>query len=281
MYKDVEVLVLIDSFVYWRGEINSTYLAKVLKVSNDSAKRFIKKYKETFPQKLIYDSTAKVFRANLNANIFDKTPSLLNVARFIDQDSFFEQGQLTTDHNHSVTYFVTPPQRNLNPNIVSKIIIACELKQRLDVDYLSLNAQSIDIGRIIQPHSLVYDGIRWHVRAYDEGDSQFKDFNLARFMNEVTVENRLDNQVDKSKDVDWNTDIEVTIQADPRLPEIQKYCIEKEYGMEDGKLRIKCRVAMVNYLIMRLGLNQYHQDAKAQQICLTTKCLADIKKYLW
>ncbi len=281
MYKDYEVLELIDSFVYWRGEINSTFIAKVLKVSNDSAKRFIKKYKDTFPQKLIYDPTTKVFRANSDLVAFQKVPSLLWVSRFIDQHNYFEQGHLASVQNHSITNYISPPQRILERKIVSKIIIACESQQRIDVDYLSLNAQSIETGRIIQPHSLVYDGLRWHVRAYDESNCQFRDFNLARFMNEVSVEQKLPNQVDKSADKDWNTDVEIVIQADPRLPEIQKFCIEKEYGMQNGELRIVCRVAMLNYLLMRLGLNQYHQDAKAQQICLTTNCLEQIKPYLW
>ncbi len=44
---------------------------------------------------------------------------------------------------------------------------AARSQLRVDVDYVSLSSAE-QSGRNIVPHTLVYDGIRWHVRAYCE-----------------------------------------------------------------------------------------------------------------
>ena len=38
--------------------------------------------------------------------------------------------------------------------------------------------------RLIAPHTLVYTGMRWHVRAYCEKNGQYRDFVLSRLRGE-------------------------------------------------------------------------------------------------
>lgn len=35
--------------------------------------------------------------------------------------------------------------------------------------------------RLIAPHTLIYTGMRWHVRAYCERNRDYRDFVLSRF----------------------------------------------------------------------------------------------------
>ena len=35
--------------------------------------------------------------------------------------------------------------------------------------------------RLIAPHTLIYTGMRWHVRAYCEKNRDYRDFVLSRF----------------------------------------------------------------------------------------------------
>lgn len=59
------------------------------------------------------------------------------------------------------------PNRHIDPKIVRGLVQAARGQLRVDVDYVSLSSERRS-GRNIVPHTLVYDGIRWHVRAYCE-----------------------------------------------------------------------------------------------------------------
>ena len=64
------------------------------------------------------------------------------------------------------------------------LIGAIKQKKRVDVEYLSLNTSSFE-DRVIQPHSLVKTGLRWHLRGYCEYCSEIRDFVLSRFRGNV------------------------------------------------------------------------------------------------
>lgn len=77
------------------------------------------------------------------------------------------------------------PERVVAPKIVRGLIAAARANLRVDIDYVSLSTPELR-GRIIAPHSLIYDGIRWHVRAYCEEKVSFAILYLAAFEMNLT-----------------------------------------------------------------------------------------------
>jgi predicted DNA-binding transcriptional regulator YafY len=51
----------------------------------------------------------------------------------------------------------------------------------VEVIYQSLTDRDSQQQRIIEPHSLINTGLRWHLRAYSEDTYDFRDFVLSRF----------------------------------------------------------------------------------------------------
>jgi len=116
------------------------------------------------------------------------------------------------------------------------------------------------------PHTLVFTGTRWHVRAYCEKNRGFRDFVLSRFRGEPDLMDESENRLEQ--DEAWNTPVDVVIEPDVRLSAEQKSIIETDYGMQDGELRIATRGALVQYVLQRYQIdpNTVQANAAAQQI---------------
>lgn len=93
--------------------------------------------------------------------------------------------------------------------------------------------------RIISPHTLVYTGFRWHVRAYCHQSKQFKDFLLSRIDRTpvvVAIES-----VDPAQDQQWHEEIVLTLIPNPKLNAAQKRWSKKTSAclMADYRFRSK------------------------------------------
>ncbi|WAJ71256.1 WYL domain-containing protein [Catenovulum adriaticum] len=171
------------------------------------------------------------------------------------------------------------PAHFVEPSLVANLLTAIEQQKRIEVDYISLRSTEYD-GRIIAPHHFVYDGLRWHVRAFDEKHQAFLDFNLSRFQGAGEIEENTIKPPTAQDDNEWQTQVDVVIVPDPRLSPAQKACIEREYQMQNGQLIIQCRAALVKYVLLRLRLDIYKNTAEAQQIMLEPNCQKALKPYV-
>lgn len=72
------------------------------------------------------------------------------------------------------------PDRSVKPEVLRPLLKACREGLRLDCHYVSLTDPEAE-PRLIAPHTLVYTGMRWHVRAYCEKNRDYRDFVLSRF----------------------------------------------------------------------------------------------------
>lgn len=83
------------------------------------------------------------------------------------------------------------PDRLINAEILRPLLKACREHLRLEVEYVSLANPEPEV-RLIAPHTLIYTGMRWHVRAFCEENQAYRDFVLSRlrgvpeFMDDVT-----------------------------------------------------------------------------------------------
>ena len=106
--------------------------------------------------------------------------------------------------------------------------------------------------RWIEPHSLAFDGFRWHARAFCRNDAVFKDFLLSRII-DIEAFDEATNSIEN--DAAWNTEVTLHIGPHPDLSDAQKYVIALDYGMDEGVTEVRVRRAMLYYALKRLGLD--------------------------
>ncbi|MBG4022531.1 WYL domain-containing protein [Pseudomonas aeruginosa] len=164
------------------------------------------------------------------------------------------------------TEVLSVPDRTVRPEVLRPLLRACREGLRLECEYVSFTTPSGET-RLIAPHTLIYTGIRWHVRAYCEKNRDYRDFVLSRFRG---IPELMDDQSEHTRedDLGWNTLVPVIIEPDSRLKPEQRSIIEADYGMQDGQLVIEARGALVQYVLQRYQIDptKLHTKATAQQI---------------
>jgi hypothetical protein len=262
----------IELLLQWRGRLNTGDLMTRMGISRQSASKAISSYKKLYPNTLNYNARekryepAEEFLLEFTSGSFQEYISLFH-------------GELS---NSLSTSFLPSTHRPPSPYIVRPILNAIENHQRLDVFYASISSPEFE-ERIISPHSLIYDGSRWHVRAWCEKNQQFRDFVLTRIKEVFGIEGntRFGLELDKG----WNTWVDLSIEPDPRLSDARRNIVAMDYGMEidaSGRLKRTYRVreALVIYWLQQLRLDRYSDCPEAQQIVLSDSCLEDVERWV-
>jgi hypothetical protein len=257
----------IEVMITWQGRVNASHLIKHFSISRKQASATFTKYVSNHPQSIVYDDTVKGFVADCKFSL------IYSVSEF---------SQYHTLVNHTAQPIFTSivdvviPTRNPQPHLAQPILRAIDNKLAIDIGYTSLTSPEYK-DRIIEPHSLIFDGLRWHVRAFCRKNMSFRDFVLSRFNGEVINEGKA--QHDSSNDHQWHQKITLEIEPDPRLSRPQQQVISDDYQMTNGMLLINTRAALVNYLLKRMHLDKYDEEPSAQQITLTKQCETQISNY--
>lgn len=133
--------------------------------------------------------------------------------------------------------------------------------------------------RLIAPHTLIYTGMRWHVRAFCEKNRDYRDFVLSRFRGEPDVLDVSENG--REDDVGWSSEVTVIIEPDPRLKPDQKAIVAQDYGMQQEQLLIPSRGALVQYVLQRYQIdpNKIQAKAAAQQIVVAN--LEELQQWIY
>ncbi|MEZ8882544.1 helix-turn-helix transcriptional regulator [Vibrio sp. 10N.222.51.C8] len=247
---------VIEIIAYWEGRVTTKHLCSCFDIGRQQASREINTYKvEHAPSNLEYDMQNAGYTASKN---FQPLFTRGSVDEYLNLLALNER--LVSKNNHSALGFrevtsVMPPTRAIDPVIMRALVRAISKGRRLEIEYLSMSS-TVPEARVIAPHSLVETPLRWHVRAYCEKNRAYRDFVLSRFIGEPDILDASPNPIEE--DSDWNTPINLILQADPRLNNHQVSLIERDYGMCDGELVIPSRLSQVNYLIHGLGLSLNH-----------------------
>jgi len=123
-------------------------------------------------------------------------------------------------------------------------------------------------ARIISPHSIVFSGIRWHVRAYCEKNKDYRDFVINRIK---LIDDEMGKGVDedikkatsgKQYDDEWNHYIDLEIVPNPNLKAAQQALIARDYQMQDNKLKIEVRKALAQYTLKQLHVSLQGSNAE-------------------
>ncbi|MEX5502493.1 WYL domain-containing protein [Pseudomonas putida] len=270
---------LIETVVWWEGRLTTNHLIQSFGISRQQASKDINTYINDYASKnLVYDKQIKGYvptRQFKPLFIDDSASAYLDLLNQNNERAPHIEG-LALAYAH--TEVLKVPDRSINAEILRPLLKACREKRRLDIEYVSFNTPELE-GRTIAPHTLVYTGMRWHVRAYCEKNRMYRDFVLSRFRGVPDLHDQLtENVIDL--DVEWNTPVDVIFKPDERLTPAQRAIIEVDYGMTDGHLVVGSSQALVKYVVKRFGVNANVHDPRpeAQQLVLANR--AQLKPWL-
>ena len=252
----------------WEGRLTTRQLCETFGIGRQQANKDLTSYRRGLARgDLVYDAVAKYYSPSE-----DFAPTLTQglaseYLQMAAQQSDVQQilGDLpVASANVEV---IAAPLREVPASLLRPIIRAMAESRRIDVDYVSLNNPDRE-GRIIAPHTLVWTGYRWHVRAWCEKNRDFRDFVLSRFRGDADLMDESDHR--EADDQAWHTQVTLKITPDNRLTPDQQEVIAHDYGMTNGQLNLPVRAKLAPYLLQLLNLHVGKQleDPRAQQIVL-------------
>ena len=259
---------LIEIIAYWEGRLTTTHLQNGFGIGRQQASQNIQSYiAQTAPDSLIYDKYLKgyqpgpSFKPRYTQGTADEYLDLLIQKKHLSACfSTLNLWQPNTDT-------IVPAMRNVRPAVLQKVIHACRESSRLEIEYASMSNPEPET-RVIQPHTLVYTGYRWHARAWCEKSREFRDFVLTRIFNTPDLLTAADQN--PQDDSVWQSQVTLELIADPRLLPAQQKLVAHDYGFTDGTLKIVTRAALVTYYLQlyRIHPKEIERNPLEQQIVL-------------
>jgi len=240
---------LIEITALWEGRLITNHLIGAFGIGRQQASKDINAYKFLCPENLEYDKKAKGYvpTDNFKAQFTEGTASeylhLLNSNKALS--SVFEKSEMPT----SYTEVLSVPNRTISPEILRPIIKASREKLRLDITYCSMTSPDGE-DRIISPHSLVFSGVRWHVRAYCEKHRDYRDFVINRIK---SIDDVMGAAIEDDKnDALWHKKIDLKVCPNPNLSKAQQGLLARDYNMVEGVLHLSERASLTQYALDHL-----------------------------
>ncbi len=250
-------LKAIELLAYWEGRLVTPKLVSWFGISRQQASNDIKRYlSQHNPDSLVHDPSVKAyvptagFQPVLTAGHVNEYMSL--IADFNGESMAYT---LETDAN---VVSVQLPDRSVRPEVVREVVRACRANSSIKILYASMN-NPIWHERVISPHTLVYTGFRWHVRAYCHLKGEFRDFLLSRI--DRTPQRSEIEAPSQESDADWKEMLTITLIPNSKLDVRQQALVEKDFGMPDGRLQLSVRKALAQYTLQRYQAAITPEDA--------------------
>lgn len=237
----------IDFTLLFKGEAVRADLVARFSIAAAQATKDFTMYRELAPNNIEYDPKLKLHkRGEAFEPLFDY--DIVRTLATISQgygDGF--TGKVKPPLACEAPYHLNKPSLS----IVAKVTEAIHKGKALRITYVSLS--SGETTREIVPHTLVDNGLRWHVRGFDRKCSEFRDFVLTRIKTAAVLEDStLSPSVIKESELEtqdrqWNRFVELELVPHPRIEHSE--AIELDYGMAGGVLKVEIRAATAGYLL--------------------------------
>jgi len=241
-------LAYIDFKLYFTGMVTRSEIVSHFELGLAAATRDLKFYKDNAPNNMAYDNVEKKYFITTQFKpIFkhDARRTLIKLANNIS-DGFDSIGD---------TSFPIESPSPLNVpdiDIIAKLSQAIINLKPISVIYTSLSSGSG--ARELVPHSIVDNGLRWHLRAYDRKSKSFRDFVLTRITKVTILAQTPSPEEDKLEDHQWMRIVPLQIIPHPNNVK-HPTAIKLDFGMEKGMLEVNVRAAMAGYLLRRWNVD--------------------------
>ncbi|NCO73517.1 MULTISPECIES: WYL domain-containing protein [Shewanella] len=259
----------IDFTLLFKGEAVRADLVDRFSIAAAQATKDFTMYRELAPGNIEYDQKLKLHK---RGEAFEP---------LFDYDVVRTLATISQGYGDGFTGKVKPPLAceapyHLNKpslSIVAKVTEAIHKGKALSITYVSLS--SGETTREIVPHTLVDNGLRWHVRGFDRkhgpsgAPNGFRDFVLTRIKAAVVLEDSILSEAElETQDRQWNRFVELELVPHPRIEHSE--AIELDYAMMGGVMKVEIRAATAGYL-----LRQWHVD------CSKAHSLRGTEYQLW
>ena len=266
-------LEYIEIRAFYTGIVSRSDVAQAFGISDAAATKDLKLYGQLVPDNLIYKHAVFGFvPARDFAPLFADTAPAKALAMMAENLAVMS-GPYGSESIYQVNMDSLPlPSRLPESPVLAQITRAIHGKNKLRVRYLSLTQRDSEHERVIEPHSLVNTGLRWHVRAYSEDTYDFRDFVLSRFVAATCLDDEAESSAEY--DDDWTELVSMQLAPHPGLNEKQKQSLLLDYGAENNEIVIHVRRALVGYLLHRLNVDTTRDHAlnpNAYQLVLVNR----------
>lgn len=264
-------LRFIDFRLRWEGKINRTDLTDFFKISVPQASADLSKYMELAPFNMDYSVKVKAYLRSPNFR-----PYFARSASKTYLNELLAVKNAITEPNSSFIGVVPSvgapplPARVLDGNVLAVLLQAMRERKQVRVNYQSMTRVDA-MERLISPHALGYDGMRWHVRTYCHSRERYIDMVIGRIssakLEGISVK-------ESHEDIPWHRIVTMVIGPHPGLTPGGKKAIQMEYAMADsGTLKLECRQALLFYALRRFRLESVEDlnKPKEHQIVLVNR----------
>lgn len=247
-------LRFIDFRLFFTGCVRRSDLMQRFGLAEAAATRDLAAFREASPGSIEYDGTQKAYSITESySRTFIKGIQAKDLLRALVHGMGDDFGG-----SHEPLISCELPSRLHRPNIeiVSIVSRAIYAGHVIEVDYLSSRTAK---RRRIVPFTMVGNGLRWHVRAFDRIEGEFRDFVINRILQANALPDEpVPSEERKDFDKQWNRIVELELIPHPAISK-PRY-VEVEHGMVDGVLRHEVRAALAGY-VLRLWNVDCSKDA--------------------
>lgn len=262
-------LTLLEATVFWTGELVTGFLTNTFSISRVQATKDIALYLSLRPDNLRYDRSLKRYLITEQFQPLLITGSPHECLQVLQTSQSTAPPVVTLISNLPTIEVLAPPTRRIDVTVLRPVLQAARFGLVLEIVYQSMTTPEPSIRNVL-PHTLIFDGWRWHMRAFSYSHNEFRDFVLARVHRAKVI-----GKPPASGPVDtlWETSLTVEVGPHQGLSDTQKLAVERDYGMVDGKFSTTVRAALLPYLLlaMRLGPDDLQREATTQQIVLLNR----------
>lgn len=241
-------LSFIDFCLLFKGSINRKELTEKFEMGMANATRDLTLYKELAPQNIDFNAQDRTYLQSKNFKPLFSYNSKQTLAKLSHKISDGFDGVM------EVAFPVDAPLQLNVPDIfiVAKIVQAVLKGKAISIIYTSLSSGSK--AREIVPHTIIDNGLRWHVRGYDRKTNSFRDFVITRISKVTLLDKPVEEFETAIEDNQWMRKMDLHIVPHPTNVQYPQ-AIELDYGMDKGMLQLTVRAALVGYLLRRWNVD--------------------------
>lgn len=253
--RQSERLKFIDLCAYVLGYVNRRLIMGAHDVKEAYASRDIKEYQRLSLEQLSYNASLKAYEPvswfePIYQHTIDEALLLISEGeqRKVCIPEFSEGKKITS---------IAGVEPKLE--IIAPVLRAVSRGLKVEIEYISTS--SGQSSRLIAPHSIITAGNFKYVRAFDHKTGEYRVFKLNRIINARLTSWKIDPEMQKHSDKEWNETATLIIQANPHIK--HKESIEFDYDIINGSLDIQIQKALIPFFLMDWNIADAADLAKA------------------
>jgi hypothetical protein len=250
----------IEVMAWYTGVVTRSDVARAFGLSDPAATKDLKLYSDLAPGNLIYNHSVFGFvpSETFSAVFADLAPAA--VLPIIAANLAVASGPYGAELIYGLPTAALPlPARLPGRQTLAQVTRAIHGGRKLRVSYRSLSdrapgeGQDTQAHRILEPHSLVNTGIRWHVRAYNEETCDFRDFVLSRIVAAECLAAPAESSM--QYDEDWVEGVSLKLAPHQGLDAPKRASLLLDYGANGDVIEVDVRRALLGYVLQRLNVD--------------------------